>query len=194
VFLPKPIDVSCLFNASLLGPSKPGVCRPQRNVLIGFAVEAYCVDLPLDEFISICNSLYFQVNTSRIFHGLKRIWEFLDQCGLHTDTGRDKHLDIEFFPTDQCRNVAASCSQTKRSCGLAVILSEILLWPSPDDNYGNKPPFRISKQGAFSYRGYEYVRCQSDNSTVYTFPCAAMEFWRIIRLRNSHPLWGKPYE
>jgi hypothetical protein len=34
----------------------------------------------------VCNSIYFQVNTPRIFHGLKRIWEFLDERGLRTDT------------------------------------------------------------------------------------------------------------
>jgi hypothetical protein len=28
------------------------------------------------------------------FHGLKRIWEFLDERGLHTDTDRDKYIDI----------------------------------------------------------------------------------------------------
>ena len=52
-----------------------------QNVLIGYAVspeEGYCATIPINEFISICKPLYFQVNTPRTFHGLKRIWEFLD--------------------------------------------------------------------------------------------------------------------
>jgi hypothetical protein len=68
-----------------------------KNVLIGYAVatdENYCATIPINEFISICNSIYFQVNTPRIFHGLKRIWEFLDDRGLHTDTDRRNYLDI----------------------------------------------------------------------------------------------------
>ena len=55
-----------------------------NNVLIGYAVspeESYCANIPFDEFIAICNSQYFQVNTARIFYGLKRIWEFLDERG-----------------------------------------------------------------------------------------------------------------
>jgi hypothetical protein len=68
-----------------------------QNVLIGYAVapeEAYCANIAFDKFISIWNSIYFQVNTPRIFHGLKRIWEFLDDRGLHTEADRDKYLDI----------------------------------------------------------------------------------------------------
>ena len=42
----------------------------------------------------LVNSLYSHVNTPRTFHGLKRIWEFLDERGLHTDTERDNYLDI----------------------------------------------------------------------------------------------------
>ncbi len=61
-----------------------------QNELIGYAVspeEGYCANIPIDEFISICDSTYFQVNTPRIFHGLKRIWEFIDDRGSH----RDRH-------------------------------------------------------------------------------------------------------
>ena len=35
-----------------------------------------------------------QVNTPRTFHGLKRIWEFLDERGLYTDMEIGKHLNI----------------------------------------------------------------------------------------------------
>ncbi len=68
-----------------------------NNVLIGYAVspeEGYCATMPINEFVSSCNSLYFQVNTPRVFHGLKRIWEFLDDRGLPTDTDRNNYLDI----------------------------------------------------------------------------------------------------
>ena len=68
-----------------------------QNVLIGYAVsreEGYCVDLSFDEFLPLSKSLYFQVNAPRIFHGLKRIWEFLDEGGLHTDTDTDTDKDI----------------------------------------------------------------------------------------------------
>lgn len=68
-----------------------------RKLPIGYAVsreEAYCVELPFDEFISLSKSLCLQANTPRIFHGLKRIWEFLDERGLHTDANRDNYIDI----------------------------------------------------------------------------------------------------
>ena len=57
--------------------------------------EEVCrVDLPLNEFISLSKSIYEQVNTPRVFHGLKRIWGFLDERGLPTDTDRDKYIDM----------------------------------------------------------------------------------------------------
>jgi len=87
--------VSYLREARLLALTAPLVI--DQNVLIGYAVspeEGYCSSIPINEFISVCTSLYFQVNTPRIFHGLKRIWEFLDERGLHTDTDRDKSIDI----------------------------------------------------------------------------------------------------
>jgi DNA polymerase I len=68
-----------------------------QNVLIGFAVspeEAYCAGVPLNEFTALCPSLCLYVNAPRIFHGLKRIWEFLDGRGLHQVTDADKHIDI----------------------------------------------------------------------------------------------------
>jgi len=67
------------------------------RVLIGFALsleESYCTDLSLREFIALSPSLYFPVNSPRIFHGLKRIWEFLDERDLYPDGETDKYLDI----------------------------------------------------------------------------------------------------
>ena len=87
--------ISNLREGRLLALTAPFVI--DQNVLIGYAVgpeEGYCANIPLNEFISLCNSIYFQVNTPRIFHGLKRIWEFLDDRGLHTDTDRDNDIDI----------------------------------------------------------------------------------------------------
>ncbi len=68
-----------------------------QNALIGYAVspeEGYCAAIPINEFISICNSIYFKINTPRTFHGLKRIWEFVDDRGLGTGTDRDNYIDI----------------------------------------------------------------------------------------------------
>ena len=70
---------------------------PIRKLPIGFALspeESLCVNLSLNEFLSVCPSLYQQISEPRIFHGLKRIWEFLDDRGLHTDTDRDKYIDV----------------------------------------------------------------------------------------------------
>jgi hypothetical protein len=78
---------------------------PMRNVLIGYAIasaEAYCANLPFDEFISLSKSLYEQVNTPRVFHGLKRIWEFLDDRGLQTDTDTHKDLNINKIEDMTC--------------------------------------------------------------------------------------------
>ena len=85
--------LSNLRKGKLLALTAPFVT--DKNVLIGYAPapeQGYCTNIPLNEFISMCNSIYFQVNTPRTFHGLKRIWEFLDDRGLHTDT--DAHKDI----------------------------------------------------------------------------------------------------
>jgi hypothetical protein len=84
-----------LSSGRLLALTAPLVI--DQEVLIGYAEsrkEACCANLTLDEFISICNSIYFQVNAPRVFHGLKRIWEFLDGRRLHTETDRDNHIDI----------------------------------------------------------------------------------------------------
>lgn len=85
--------ISILDSGSTVALTAPSLI--DQNVLIGYAVapeEAYCSTMPINEFISIYNPIYFQVNTPRIFHGLKRIWEFLDDRGLHTDTDGDPRV------------------------------------------------------------------------------------------------------
>ena len=76
-----------------------------RKLLIGYAISpqgAYGANLSLDEFISIRNSIYFQANTPCIFHGLKRIWEFLDERGLDAGTQTDKDLNINKIGNTYC--------------------------------------------------------------------------------------------
>ena len=81
-----------------VGAGETTVSRvPIQKLLIGYAVspeEAHCANLSLNKFSSLSRSLYSQVNTPRIFHGLNRIWEFLDDRGLHTEADRDKYIDI----------------------------------------------------------------------------------------------------
>jgi hypothetical protein len=74
--------LSNLRSGRLLALTAPLVI--DENVIIGYAVsseEAYCANQSLNEFISLSKSIYEQINTARIFHGLKRIWEFLDERG-----------------------------------------------------------------------------------------------------------------
>ena len=47
----------------------------------------------MNEFI-LCRSLCYKASLTTAFHGLKRIWEFLDEWGLHTDADRDKDINI----------------------------------------------------------------------------------------------------
>lgn len=68
-----------------------------RN-MIGYAIgpeEAYCADMTVDEFMTVGPSIYVHVNTPRAFHGLKRIWEFMDAEGLRTNEDTDKYIDIQ---------------------------------------------------------------------------------------------------
>ncbi|MFC1833869.1 DNA polymerase [Thermodesulfobacteriota bacterium] len=56
-----------------------------EHVLIGFAIsaeESYCVDLSLTEFTDLCPTLYHGRMPTVAYHGLKRIWKFLDDRGL----------------------------------------------------------------------------------------------------------------
>ncbi|MFH0825201.1 MAG: hypothetical protein V2B18_20815 [Pseudomonadota bacterium] len=66
------------------------------EVLVGYALgpeEGYCACLQLSEFAVLCPSLYLDVNSKRIYHGLKRIWEFLDERGVCSDI--PKHLNVD---------------------------------------------------------------------------------------------------
>jgi DNA polymerase I len=67
------------------------------RIMIGYAVspeEAYCANLTVNEFVAISQSVYVHFSMPRAFHGLKRIWEFMDSRGLRTGKDRDKHIDI----------------------------------------------------------------------------------------------------
>ena len=77
--------LSNLSSGRLLALTAPLVI--DQNVLIGYALsseQACCANLSLNKFSSLSRTLYSQVNTPRIFHGLKRIWEFLDDRGLQS--------------------------------------------------------------------------------------------------------------
>lgn len=75
-------------------------------------------------------SLYFQVNAPRVFHGLKRIWEFLDERGLRTDTDRDNYIDIHnitdtkllayLLDPDSARSQADNDDENFREVGLTI--------------------------------------------------------------------------
>jgi DNA polymerase I len=104
--------------------------------------------MPINEFISICNSIYFQVNTPRIFHGLKRIWEFLDDRGLHTDNGIDNHLDIH------------NITDTKLQ---AYLLDPDSARPEADDNDENLREERLTLAHLASrYLGEDYPYRHTD--------------------------------
>jgi hypothetical protein len=120
-----------LSSGRLLALTAPLVM--DQDVLIGYAIapeEGYCATIPINELISICNSTYFQVNAPRVFHGLKRIWEFLDERGLHTDTETDKHLDIHnitdtkllayLLDPDSARSQADNDDENVREEGLSL--------------------------------------------------------------------------
>ena len=152
--------ISYLREGRLLALTAPLLI--DQNVLIGYAIapeEAYCANIPSGEFISICNSIYFQVNTPRVFHGLKRIWEFLDERGLHTDTDRDKNLDIRnitdtkllayLLDPDSARSQADNGDENLREEGLtlAYLASRYL---GEDYPYRNTEIHKNKSIGAFA--------------------------------------------
>ena len=66
---------------------------PMRNVLIGFALSpeiSQCVNLTVNEFIVVSD---YKDTLTTAFHGLKRIWEFLDNRGY---TGRPIEIPTSF--------------------------------------------------------------------------------------------------
>ncbi|WP_041286281.1 DNA polymerase [Desulfomonile tiedjei] len=83
--------ISNLESSSTVALTAPVFMKDR--VLIGFALsdtEAHCLELGINEFKSLCTSMYrvdghsrFDIETTA-FHGLKRIWEFLDEMGLNS--------------------------------------------------------------------------------------------------------------
>ena len=66
-----------------------------ERVLVGFArslIESYCVAPSYYEFKGLYSSLYLRVRTPRVYHGLKRIWEELDERDLRMDEDRHRNL------------------------------------------------------------------------------------------------------
>jgi len=57
----------------------------------------------MDKFISVCPALYLDVNSKRIFHGLKRIWEFLDDRGLQTSSDLNR---VDIYTVDDTKLMA----------------------------------------------------------------------------------------
>lgn len=56
--------------------------------------ENTCVQIQKDEFASACTSLYPGRHRPLAVHGLKGIWEYLDEVKVREDTERDKYIDI----------------------------------------------------------------------------------------------------
>jgi DNA polymerase-1 len=55
--------------------------------------EKTCVQIQKDEFASACTSLYPGKHRPLAVHGLKGIWEYLDEVKVREDTERDKCID-----------------------------------------------------------------------------------------------------
>jgi DNA polymerase I len=69
----------------------------KNRVLIGFALsdtEAHFLELGIDEFKVLCPTLYYRPVGTLAFHGLKRIWEFLDERDLCS--GAEAHNPMSF--------------------------------------------------------------------------------------------------
>ena len=67
-------------------------------VYVGYAIgpdESYCAQIPVDEFRSFCDRIYFRMEGPRAFHGLKRIWEYLDDIHGQTRLSIHKYINIQ---------------------------------------------------------------------------------------------------
>ena len=77
--------ISNLESSSIVALTAPVFMKDR--VLISFALsdtEAHCLELGINEFKSLSASMYrFDIDTVA-FHGLKRIWEFLDEMDLNS--------------------------------------------------------------------------------------------------------------
>ena len=53
-----------------------------ERVLVGYAwshEESSCMEIPYEHFLSLREDLYHRVTTPIAVHGVKRIWEYLDE-------------------------------------------------------------------------------------------------------------------
>lgn len=69
----------------------------EGKVLVGFALsteQSSCLEIPLGHFIAVGEDLYRPRGAPLAVHGLKRIWECLDEPGSHTNTDTYKYIDI----------------------------------------------------------------------------------------------------
>jgi DNA polymerase I len=68
----------------------------QDGYLVGMSngTVRVCVEIHKDEFTSACTSLYSGKQSPVAVHGLKGIWEYLDEVKVREDTDRDKYIDI----------------------------------------------------------------------------------------------------
>jgi DNA polymerase I len=118
------------------------------EVLVGYALsseEGYCAAFPIDKFISLCPSLYLQVNSKRIFHGLKRIWEFLDGRGLRTDTETDRYLNIDKIEDTRLMAYLLDPDSSREvEFGDERIQEELTLAHVADRYLGHSYPYRIT--------------------------------------------------
>lgn len=67
-------------------------------VYVGYAIgpdESYCAEIQIDEFMSVCDQIYFQMDGSRAFHGLKRTLEYLDEIHGKTNSYLHKYINIQ---------------------------------------------------------------------------------------------------
>jgi len=70
---------------------------PNGGVLIGYARgpdSLHCAEVSFEEFRSAASDLYARITAPRGFHGLKRIWEYLDERKWWTDQGRANHFNL----------------------------------------------------------------------------------------------------
>jgi DNA polymerase-1 len=129
--------ISIMGSGNTVALTAPLIIRDR--VLIGFALspgESQCSALSHNEFQALCSSLYLRVHAPCVYHGLKRIWEDLDQRGLGTDLQPDKDIDINKI--DDTRLIA------------------FLLDPDSSDEvkFGD---YRVQEQLTLAHVAYQYL-------------------------------------
>jgi hypothetical protein len=109
------------------------------RLLIGFALsatEAHCVDLRSDEFKCLCPTLYCCHMATVALHGLKRIWELLDERGLRSDEQahnpweckgiQDTRLMAYLLDPDSSKEVKFGDNQIQEELTLAYVAHRYL--------------------------------------------------------------------